>query len=98
MPTATDSPSRAPIPTVTMPRVVAASSRRRRALVGMLLAAIVFGTALIAQLGCEQLRAAAPIGSSDAYGRVVTGYSWSLSPIGFTVRYDDGSSATRLWW
>jgi hypothetical protein len=74
------------------------SASVRRLLVGVLLALIVVGTALAAHLGCERMQEAAPLGSVDSHGRTVTGHSWSISPIGFSVRYDDGTSATHLWW
>ena len=97
MPTATDSPrTDAPTTAATIPSIRTAN--RRRALVGVILAVIVLGTALFAQLGCERMREVAPLGSVDTYGRVVSGYSWSIGPIGFTVRYSDGTSATHLWW
>jgi hypothetical protein len=83
--------STAPMPTPHPARV-------RRLLVGILLALIVAGTAFAAHLGCERMREVAPVGSVDSSGRTVTGHSWSISPIGFSVRYDDGTSATHLWW
>ncbi len=83
-----------PAPTGTPAR----TGRSRRLLVGMLLTMIVCGTVLFAQLGCERMRAAEPLGEADATGRIVTGYGWSLRPLGFTVRYVDGPASTRLWW
>ena len=53
---------------------------------------------LLARTGCERMIQAAPAGSIDSHGRVVAGYGWSLDPVGFTVRYRDGGSTTRLWW
>jgi hypothetical protein len=72
------------------------SSRR----IGFWLAAlmVVLGAGALGFSGCERMRAAAPLGSSDAQGRVVRGYGWSLRPAGFTVRYSDGTALSRLWW
>lgn len=89
------------ITSVTRPgptRTLARTGRSRRLLVGMLLTMIICGTVLFAQLGCERMRAAEPLGEADATGRVVTGYGWSLRPLGFTVRYVGGAASTRLWW
>lgn len=88
--------------TITAPSTAPMATPRtapvRRLLVGVLLALLVAGTALAAHLGTERMREVAPVGSVDSSGRTVTGHSWSISPIGFSVRYDDGSSATHLWW
>jgi hypothetical protein len=70
----------------------------RRLLLAAMLAVVVVGTGLLAHLGCERMRDAAPLGSTDSSGRTVTGYSWSVRPTGFTVRYDDGGTTTRLLW
>jgi hypothetical protein len=70
----------------------------RRLFVAALLAVILGGAGVLAQLGCERMRESAPLGSTDSVGRTVTGYSWSVRPTGFTVRYDDGGSTTHLWW
>ncbi len=70
----------------------------RRLIVAAVLAIVVTGTGLLAQLGCDRMREIAPLGSTDSSGRTVTGYSWSVRPTGFTVRYDDGGSTTHLWW
>jgi hypothetical protein len=89
------------MPTITAPASAPARAPRvtvSRLLVGLLLALIVVGTALFTRLGCERMRDVAPKGSVDSSGRTVTGHSWSLSPIGFSVRYNDGTSETRLWW
>jgi hypothetical protein len=64
----------------------------------MLLAMIVAGSVLVAHLGCERMRSTEPVGVADASGRVVAGYGWSLHPLGFMVRYDDGAVDSRLWW
>lgn len=70
----------------------------RRMIVGLTLAVIIAGTALLARVGCERMREVAPLGSADSFGRTVVGHGWSVDPIGFTVRYDDGTSSTQLWW
>ncbi|GAA2111158.1 hypothetical protein GCM10009841_33750 [Microlunatus panaciterrae] len=63
------------------------------AVIGALLAG---GTYLVG--GCHRMLTVAPRGSAGSGGAVVTGYGWSWSPPGFTVRYSDGSEQSRLWW
>ena len=84
----------APAPTGLLRRPAAV----RRLFVAALLAVVVGSAGVLAQLGCERMRESAPLGSTDSVGRTVTGYSWSVRPTGFTVRYDDGGSTTHLWW
>lgn len=70
----------------------------RRIACWTLVAVALLGAMLLARTGCERMIQAAPAGSIDSHGRVVAGYGWSLDPVGFTVRYRDGGSTTRLWW
>jgi hypothetical protein len=82
----------------TRPPAPRRSSSVRRGLLVVVLAVVVGLTALLAQLGCQRMREVAPIGATDGHGRTVTGHTWSLHPAGFTVRYDDGTAFTQLWW
>ncbi len=88
--------------TITRPTATVSNRSRTtsvgRLLVALVLVVIVAGTGALAHLGSERMRDVAPLGSSDSHGHTVTGYGWSIRPTGFTVRYDDGSSLTRLWW
>jgi hypothetical protein len=72
--------------------------RVRRLVCWVLVVVALLAVMLVARTGCERMIQAAPPGSTDGQGHVVAGYGWSLSPLGFRVRYRDGSSVTRLWW
>lgn len=87
---------RSPAPLFTAPARVRPTSRRIALWLAALIVVLVAGA--IGFWGCERMRAAAPLGSRDAQGRVVRGYGWSLRPAGFTVRYSDSTSDSRLWW
>jgi len=80
------------------PIPVRLSASTRRIALWLAALTVVLGAWTVGSLGCERMRTAAPLGSGDTQVRTVTGYGWSLRPTGFTVRYSDGSSLTRLWW
>ena len=93
----------APPPTVSLQRPTTAAparmSPRRRILVAALVVVLLVAVGAAVVIGTQRMFRAAPIASVDATtGQQVVGYEWSSWPLGFTVRYADGSRATHLWW